>query len=179
MIDHVIYNLARRRTFFFPLGIIIMLLLGRPTWPTYIAGMAIVVLGEVSRFWAAGYIRKAVELTSSGPFGSVRNPLYVGSFIMTLGFIVVSNSLAVAAFALILFCALHTSAILYEERELSKIFGEEYAEYCRSVPRLIPRWPMGGPEQFSWRQALDNSEHKSALFAAVVAAAFAAKLFLR
>ncbi|MDO8585834.1 MAG: isoprenylcysteine carboxylmethyltransferase family protein [Armatimonadota bacterium] len=175
----MIYHLARRRTFFFPVGLVVMLVLAKPTWPTYLAGLLLVILGEIVRFWAAGHIRKSISLTSSGPFGCVRNPLYAGSFVMTVGYGVISNSLAAAVFAIVLFGMLHTAAILYEERQLSKLFGQEFTEYCKSVPRLFPKWPRGEPRQYSWRQAIENSEHKSALFAAAAALAFAARALVR
>ncbi|MDO8683864.1 MAG: isoprenylcysteine carboxylmethyltransferase family protein [Armatimonadota bacterium] len=136
--------------------------------------------GEVVRFWAAGYIRKCVAIATSGPFGSIRNPLYVGSFLITLGYCVMANSIVVLAAAMLAFCVFHGAAIFYEERYLTRLFGNQFIDYCKSVPRLFPRWPRGGgEEQYSFRCALENREHISAIFAGIVALAFALKIALK
>lgn len=97
---------------------------------------------------------------------------------MTLGYSIMSNSVSTAVFAVVVFVILHTAAILYEEHQLSQLFGEEFAAYCRSVPRLIPRWQSRSKGSFTWRGVLNNKEHVSALFAAAVALAFALRMWL-
>jgi len=71
----------------------------------------------------------------------VRNPMYVGFFMGWIGLWVVFGraswpAIAVAV-AVILGVALFVQ--LYEEPTLRKMFGEEYAEYCRNVRRWLPR----------------------------------------
>ena len=54
--------------------------------PWVVVGVSLVVLGVAIRSWAAGTLHKMKELTRSGPYAMVRNPLYVGSFFMMFGF---------------------------------------------------------------------------------------------
>jgi protein-S-isoprenylcysteine O-methyltransferase Ste14 len=77
--------LVRRRV---TLGFVVAaaaLLLARPTWKTWSAGLAIACAGEALRIWAAGHLDKSREVTRSGPYRWTRHPLYVGSSIMALG----------------------------------------------------------------------------------------------
>jgi protein-S-isoprenylcysteine O-methyltransferase Ste14 len=81
------------------------------------------------------------RLVVVGFYRYVRNPMYVGFFIGWAGLWVVfgrANWLAiVVAAAVVLGTALFVR--LYEEPTLGKMFGIEYEEYCRNVPRWLPR----------------------------------------
>lgn len=170
--------LARRRTAFFPVAAIFMLVFGRPTWTSFAAGIVVVAVGEGIRFWAAGHIRKCLELSEDGPFGCVRNPLYFGSFVMAVGFSVMADNLLLAAAAMALFFVLHGSAIASEERYLSGLFGEKFDAYCKSVPRILPKWPRRGSQAYSFRLAIENREHISSVFAAMISLIFAARILM-
>ena len=125
-------------------------------------------LGEVVRFWSAGYIAKDAEIATGGPYAHVRNPLYFGSLLLAVGYGLVSG-LGVwgVLFTLSLFLVFHLAAILYEEKFLTFKFGEPYLDYTRRVPRLLPSpWPRTtGTGRFEWAQSLKNREQTSALFA--------------
>ncbi len=54
--------------------------------PWALLGGLLVVGGLALRSWSAGILRKNAELTMAGPYGLIRNPLYVGSFLMMFGF---------------------------------------------------------------------------------------------
>ncbi len=58
----------------------------RPTLLTLAASLLLVTPGVWLRGYAAGYVRKNAELTTTGPYGYTRNPLYLGSLLITLGF---------------------------------------------------------------------------------------------
>jgi protein-S-isoprenylcysteine O-methyltransferase Ste14 len=170
--------LARRRTTFFPLAAAFMLIFGHPNWASFAIGISVVAIGEGIRFWAAGHIRKCVELSADGPFGCVRNPLYFGSFVMAIGFSVMGDNLLIALVAMALFCLLHGSAIACEERYLSGVFGEKFDAYCKSVPRILPKWPRRGSHTYSFRLAIENREHISSVFAAIISLIFAARILM-
>jgi protein-S-isoprenylcysteine O-methyltransferase Ste14 len=51
-----------------------------------ISGIVLIIAGVLLRTWAAGTIHKGTGLTTTGPYGIIRNPLYVGSFLMMIGF---------------------------------------------------------------------------------------------
>jgi protein-S-isoprenylcysteine O-methyltransferase Ste14 len=81
------------------------------------------------------------RLVVVGFYRYVRNPMYVGFFVGWVGLWAVfgranrtaATVAAVAVLGVVLFVR------LYEEPTLRKLFGAEYEEYCRNVPRWIPR----------------------------------------
>ncbi|MBV9850269.1 MAG: isoprenylcysteine carboxylmethyltransferase family protein [Armatimonadetes bacterium] len=175
--------LVRRRTVFtwvVPLLLLIAVLMLRPQGghAAWLAGVALVALGEIVRFWAAGYISKDAAIATGGPYAFVRNPLYFGSLLLSVGYGLVSGFGWAGVLVLVaLYLVFHLAAIFYEEKFLKAKFGQPYLDYLHRVPRLIPSpWPRtDGPGGFSWAQALKNREHISALFALI----FVALLSLR
>lgn len=85
------------------------------------------------------------ELATRGIYGRVRHPRYAGSFLAVLGACLLANTTA-AWIVAALWTALMLAAIGMEERELRTRFGTAYQEYCRRVPRFIPR--LRRPEDF-------------------------------
>lgn len=79
------------------------------------------------------------NLVAGGLYRYVRNPMYVGIVSMLLGECVFFESRRVLAFALFAVLATHLFVVCYEEPTLRKKFGASYEEYCRTVPRWIPR----------------------------------------
>ncbi|HEU4837195.1 MAG TPA: methyltransferase, partial [Pyrinomonadaceae bacterium] len=63
----------------------------RPTPRALLIGASVSVLGLALRAWAAGHIRKNAQLATSGPYAFTRNPLYLGSFLLGLGFTIASG----------------------------------------------------------------------------------------
>jgi protein-S-isoprenylcysteine O-methyltransferase Ste14 len=80
-----------------------------------------------------------------GPFRLVRNPMYVGGVSMLLGLGLRLRSVSMALFALVAFLLIHTFVVFAEEPGLRKRFGQEYEDYCNSVPRWIPRFTQRHP----------------------------------
>ncbi|MHC5064345.1 MAG: methyltransferase family protein [Planctomycetota bacterium] len=120
-------------------------------WSCFICGLLVEALA-----WALGFIRQkqlsmrvlvgVPELEASGASGKllqtgiyarVRNPRYLEVFIGTLGFSLCANYLGGYVTVLLSIPVLQL-IVLMEEKELRQRFGEEYAEYCRRVPRWIP-----------------------------------------
>lgn len=182
--------LVRRRTTFTWI-VPILLFVSSLKWgiwneAAYMAGVLAVVAGEAVRFWAAGYIQKDSVIATGGPYAFVRNPLYFGSFLMTVGYVLmsglgVSNDVIVPVVAWVamiaLFLLFHMAAILSEERFLTEKFGETYSGYLRAVPRLLPRlvparYGEGFEGRFEWRQALKNREITSAAITFALSALF-------
>jgi hypothetical protein len=100
--------------------------------------LALVVPGLWLRGYASGYVKKNQELTTTGPYAWVRNPLYLGSILIAAGFAVALESWAVGLALTILFVAIYVPVIVSEERFLRATFPG-FDAYCRQVPRLIPR----------------------------------------
>jgi protein-S-isoprenylcysteine O-methyltransferase Ste14 len=66
----------------------------------------------------------------------------VGWFLFLLGFALNDWSLWCLAALLAVAISLHL-LVLVEEEHLLRIFGEQYVEFCRKVPRYIGRWQAG------------------------------------
>ena len=79
------------------------------------------------------------NLVGGGLYRHVRNPMYVGIISLLLGECIFFESRRVLAFALVALLATHLFVVCYEEPTLRKKFGASYKEYCRTVPRWIPK----------------------------------------
>ena len=127
-----------------------MLVFAEPTVLSIISGFAIAVVGECIRFWGVSWAGSETRTTSgvggsylviSGPFGYVRNPLYIGNILMYLGIGIMSLSLFpyLQFGALVFFAVQYNLIVREEEKFLRKEFTDDYENYCKNVPRFIPR----------------------------------------
>jgi protein-S-isoprenylcysteine O-methyltransferase Ste14 len=78
------------------------------------------------------------KFVAAGPYQFVRNPMYIGGFLVLAGFGLYERSPAILLFALPWLLLAHLFVILYEEPHLHKTFGAPYDAYCRSVRRWLP-----------------------------------------
>ena len=76
-------------------------------------------------------------LATTGVFGRVRHPMYLGTHLFYLGLAIASLSLASIVMWVIIFAFYNTLAN-YEERKLEERFGDEYLEYKKNVRKWIP-----------------------------------------
>ncbi len=135
-----------------PVGFILLLLVfASPTWTSFLVGLAVLIIGETIRFWGVAYAGSATRTTggaggdrlvTDGPFGYVRNPLYVGNFFISLGFLVMSwvwMPWMIFVF-FILFGFQYSLIVHLEEEYLDQRFQKMYRDYRCSVRRWIPRF---------------------------------------
>ena len=129
-------------------------------------GIGLIFFGEILRIWAAGYIRKNKVLSIVGPYKHVRNPLYVGSFLIGAGFGIFTGNFIILALIIIVFLLIYTLKINSEEKKLSEIFGEKYINYKKNVGRWIPKLkPFGDErEKFDVRLAIFKNNEYNAVF---------------
>lgn len=106
-----------------------------PTWP----GVVICFIGASLRFWASGFLRKDSRPAVGGPYAHVRNPLYLGTYLMAVGTAWAVEAYWLLAIISVLFAIIYHYIILDEEVKLHRIFGEPYLKYSGVVPRFIPR----------------------------------------
>ncbi|GIW90199.1 MAG: sodium:proton antiporter [Pirellulaceae bacterium] len=109
------------------------------------SGYVLVVTGVMGRVYSSLFIsgRKNEELVCSGPYSVVRNPLYVCSFVATLGIGLESGTLTMVALLAGAFIVYYPMVVRSEERQLAKILGPAYEEYRTEVPCWLPafrRW---------------------------------------
>jgi protein-S-isoprenylcysteine O-methyltransferase Ste14 len=117
----------------------LFLLLARPRPITLIVGAAVSLVGLLLRAWAAGHIRKNSALAVSGPYAFTRNPLYLGSFLLGLGFTVGSGWGPLGLLFTMLFVGIYLPVMRVESETLAQLFGKEFQEYSKAVPLFFPR----------------------------------------
>ena len=133
-----------------PMGFLfaaVFLWLARPTPVSLVWSLLLVVPGLWLRGYAAGYVKKNSELTTTGPYAYTRNPLYLGSMLIAFGFAAASKSIVIVALLALLFAVIYVPVIRSEEAFLRSKFPG-FDAYAASVPRLLPRLRanrMAGP----------------------------------
>lgn len=148
----------------------------RPTWFSLGIGAAVAALGIFLRAVASGHVKKNEELATTGPYAYCRNPLYLGSIIIAIGFTIAARDIWIAAAIVVLFAFIYVPVIRSEEAFLREHFPE-YADYARRVPRLVPHtvWLTDLTTGFSSGLYLQHREYN----AIIGAAAMLAALFVR
>jgi protein-S-isoprenylcysteine O-methyltransferase Ste14 len=107
--------------------------------PLGMLGAGLVLSGLALRSWAVGILRKDAELTTTGPYRLIRNPLYVGSFMMMFGFCALIADPTNIWFILGPMLIMYIIKVRQEERLLSTKFPEQWTAYSQSTPRFFPR----------------------------------------
>lgn len=147
-------------------------------------GLALIIIGEAIRLAgvaAAGSVtrrrsRNVQRLVTYGIFAWCRNPLYIGNFLIWMGFVTISGVLWFLPVAILLFAVEYELIVRYEEGVLESTFGREYLDYRNETPRWLPRPP--GPDaptgEHHWGEAW-KSEISTFLQYAVLLLAFYVK----
>lgn len=105
------------------------------------------VTGAALRVWGTAHIGSATmtgpemqagQVVASGPYRHLRNPLYLGSWLLSLA-VVLLMPVAGAVFALVAITIFFLRLIGGEEAHLDGKLGESYRAYQHGVPRLVPK----------------------------------------
>jgi protein-S-isoprenylcysteine O-methyltransferase Ste14 len=153
--------------------------LARPTWTFIGFGSIAIVPGLLIRALASGHVRKNEELATSGPYAYTRNPLYLGSLLIGIGFAVAARSWWIGLGLILMFFAIYVPVIRGEEKFLREKF-REFEDYARRVPRMLPRLRAyrsdgNGGGGFSAELYLKHHEWNALLGALLMLAALIAK----
>ena len=142
---------------------------GKPSALSVTLGLPLAFAGELFRCWAVGYAGvttrgdavEASELVTAGPYAYVRNPLYVGNALTAAGFAIAftgrnapGTRFALVAGSLAAMAAVYATIVPHEERFLQAQFGEEYDDYRRRVPALVPRVEPAPGGKGTWRPSV-------------------------
>lgn len=151
--------------------------LARPTKTSLLVGGLLLLPGLLLRGFASGHVQKDKVLTTSGPYAYTRNPLYLGSLILAVGFAVSARSWWVVAAMVAMFGAIYIPVIAGEERYLRHTFPG-YDDYARHVPRVLPRLtPYGGqPSEYSSARYWKHREYQAIIGCAIVLGILVIKL---
>lgn len=118
-------------------------------------------MGEALRFCASGYLEKDRRLATGGPYAWTRNPLYLGSLLVGLGFTLATGRMFLLVVLVALFAAVYFPVMKREAERLEAAFPGDYSFYASRVPLLVPRVPPRGEAtgaSFSWSQVWVNRE---------------------
>jgi protein-S-isoprenylcysteine O-methyltransferase Ste14 len=165
-----------------PLGFVfaaLYFLLAKPTLQSIWIGSALVIAGVALRALASGQLQKNEQLATGGPYAYTRNPLYLGSLILAIGFALASRSWWIVGGIVVLFFAVYLPVIRAEEIFLREKFPQ-FDDYAHQVPRLFPRVRSSSKDSgaFSWDLYWKHREYNAALGAAAMLAALVAKMLM-
>ncbi len=113
-------------------------------------GIVLLVFGIVFYGWTAwdfAFVGRGTPapidppkvLVSRRLYRIVRNPMYIGVVSILVGEAILFMSVILLAYALAIWSLFHLFVVYYEEPNLRQRFGAAYVEYCKVVPRWIPR----------------------------------------
>lgn len=77
-------------------------------------------------------------LIIEGPYRFVRHPIYFDVVLLIFGWWLLLDYSSLLVAAVMLFAWFHFVVAPFEEKELRAIFREQYEQYAKQVPRLIP-----------------------------------------
>lgn len=128
-------------------------------------GAVLAAAGALIRTWASAYLHSHIVhdgalhtegVVADGPYRHLRNPLYLGNFLLALAMGLISSRLGFVVL-MIGTCFIFFRLIGREEAELLASQGESYRRYYDTVPRLWPafkpRVPASGTRPL-WGQAI-------------------------
>ena len=120
--------------------------LASPWW--MVIGFVLCAAGQALRAWVIGQVPDgtsgqnevliATQLNTSGPYAHMRNPLYLGNLLITLGLCALAHEPVVLALVGALFWLQYRAIIAAEEQFLRGRFGPAFDDFCARVPRFWP-----------------------------------------
>ncbi len=150
------------------LAMIAMLLLARPNKFSLIIGGIIIIAGEGIRVWASGHLIRNEEVTTSGPYAYLRDPLYLGRVLLLIGFCIMAwgyNWIILLLGLGVFFLNYMPRKYRKEMDRLENIFGAEYKAYASYTHSLLPRLkPYPKARKRPWRFDLFWKENKEQYF---------------
>jgi protein-S-isoprenylcysteine O-methyltransferase Ste14 len=143
------------------------LLFSHPSDELFFISSIFIILGLSIRVWANGYAIKMGKLTTSGPYAYVRNPLYLGTMFIVIGFSLMLDITILSILFILIAFFVYINTIRKEEKMLEAKFKDSYTSYRNKVPALIftifpyragEKWP------FSFKRLLESKEHKPVIW---------------
>jgi len=125
--------------------------------PRMVAGFIMAAVGQLWRIYAAGVIYKNKKLASTGAYSLVRHPLYLGNFLILVGFAIAGGNWVVMAVVAFFFAFYYPAAIRYEDYKLEGIFGDEWRNWSRNIPGMFPtglKWEANQDASWDFHQSM-------------------------
>lgn len=161
----------------YPFGLF-LLFFSYPTHSSFKISIGFIFAGLVIRLWSNGYAIKSDKLTTSGPYTFVRHPLYIGTMLIAIGIVIMLRTSYVGIIFIILMALSYYRTIKKEEKMLQDKFKDEYINYKKEVPAVIPRilpYTKGEKWSFSFKRLIQSKEYKLFFWIIIVVIAFCLK----
>lgn len=127
-------------------------------------GIGFIITGLLIRIWANGYAIKLEKLTTSGPYAFLRHPLYLGTILLVIGFIIILKIYYIIGILFIILMAhIYYRTIKNEELMLEEKFKDVYINYKKKVPAIFPTifpYREGEKWSFSFKRLIKSQEYK-------------------
>jgi protein-S-isoprenylcysteine O-methyltransferase Ste14 len=144
----------------FAIAIVALVLTSESRWEAkdlwsiffFMTGVILIGTATIGRLWCFLYISgyKSDTLITTGPYSLCRNPLYFFSFLGATGVGLATETLSIPLVLIIFFMLYYPLVIKAEERKLSDIHKEIFAEYCRRTPVFFPSLKLlNEPEEYT------------------------------
>ena len=124
-------------------------------------GLLFYAVGLLGRIWASGFLVKNDRLTTTGPYGRVRNPIYVSNLLLGAGLILLSGHYWACVLLIFLYAVCYVPGMRVEEENLRARYGQAFESYAHAVPLIIPRATTAagyGGDAWSAAAYLENRE---------------------
>ena len=156
-IDRLRYHEASRQG----IGLLLLLVCAWFATPAgeirMIAGFVMAAAGQLWRIYAAGVIYKNRKLARTGAYSLVRHPLYLGNFLILVGFAIAGGNWVVMGVVVFFFLFYYPAAIRYEDHKLEGIFGDEWRSWSSNIPGMFPtgfNWRPNKDARWDFRQSM-------------------------
>lgn len=128
----------------------------------FLVGFIISALGELIQLWSFASLKKNRELSTKGPYSIVRNPMYIGRFLLIGGIIFLLKNIWIMSLFVIIYFFYMYNRVKREELLLKVVFGMDYIDYCKRINRFFPsiRHIKGNDLfYFNWKFFIENHGH--------------------
>lgn len=148
-----------------PLGfalVVVYAVAARPTRTYLAAGMALALAGLLLRGWATGHLDKNRDLCIGGPYSHTRNPLYLGTALVGMGFALAGGVWWIALLFAAVLAMVYLPVVIEEESHLRDLFPG-FADYAERVPRFLPSLTtrVTSPARFRFALYRQNQEYNA------------------
>jgi len=139
----------------------LFLIFSDPSKASVFFGVIFCTAGEAIRMLTISAHEESDTLITTGIYSYVRNPEYLGNFIIGLGLFLMGDIFIFTVAFVLGYLFIYTERIKIEEEELKETFEEEFEEYSLNVPGLMPRLTSWEESElrFDLGRMIANKEH--------------------
>jgi protein-S-isoprenylcysteine O-methyltransferase Ste14 len=120
----------------------------------------VITVGHAPRGTSGRNTKRQVAdtLNTTGMYSIVRNPLYIGNYLILLGFLAVFQNLWLALLMTCLYLLFYERIIMTEEAFLRQRFGKTFEKWADKTPAFLPRFSqwISSRHSFSWKEVLSR-----------------------